>query len=44
MTTPAEMAQWVDFVFSGLGEGEDVARLVTFTGQALDVNSGSWMG
>ena len=44
MTTPAEMAQWVDFVFSGLGEGEDVARLATFTGQALDVNSGSWMG
>ena len=44
MTTPEEMAQWVDFVFSGLGEGEDVARLATFTGQALDVNSGSWMG
>ena len=44
MTTPAEMAQWVDFVFSGLGEGEDVTRLATFTGQALDVNSGSWMG
>tara|TARA_B100000900_G_scaffold374155_1_gene355250 strand:+ start:323 stop:1114 length:792 start_codon:yes stop_codon:yes gene_type:complete len=44
MTTPAEMAQWVDFVFSGLGEGEDGPRLATFTGQALDVNSGSWMG
>ena len=27
MTTPAEMAQWVDFVFSGLGEGEDVAEV-----------------
>ena len=44
MTTPAEMAQWVDFIFSGLGEGEAVPRLATFTGQALDVNSGSWMG
>ena len=44
MTTPAEMAQWVDFVFSGLGKGEDEPRLATFTGQALDVNSGSWMG
>ena len=44
MTTPAEMAQWVDFVFSGLGEGEVEPRLATFTGQALDVNSGSWMG
>jgi len=44
MTTPAEMAQWVDFVFTGLGEGEVEPRLATFTGQALDVNSGSWMG
>jgi len=44
MTTPAEMAQWVDFVFSGLGEGEVEPRLATFTGQSLDVNSGSWMG
>ena len=44
MTTPAEIAQWVDFVFSGYGEGEDAPRLATFTGQALDVNSGSWMG
>lgn len=44
MTTPAEMAQWVDFLFTGLGEGEGVPRLATFTGQALDVNSGSWMG
>ena len=44
MTTPAEMAQWVDFLFSGLGEGEVEPRLATFTGQALDVNSGSWMG
>ena len=44
MTTPAEMAQWVDFLFTGLGEGEGVPRLETFTGQALDVNSGSWMG
>ena len=44
MTTPLEMAQWVDFVFTGLGQGEDVPRLATFTGQALDVNSGSWMG
>ena len=44
MTKPAEMAQWVDFVFTGLGEGEVEPRLATFTGQALDVNSGSWMG
>jgi hypothetical protein len=27
-----------------LGEGAAEARLETFTGQALDVNSGSWMG
>jgi len=44
MTKPVEMAQWVDFVFAGLGEGEVEPRLATFTGQALDVNSGSWMG
>ena len=44
VSSPEEMAQWVDFLFSGLGEGEDGARVETFTGQALDVNSGSWMG
>ncbi|MDG1674437.1 MAG: SDR family NAD(P)-dependent oxidoreductase [Flavobacteriales bacterium] len=44
VSSPDEMAQWVDFLFSGLGEGEEVARVETFTGQALDVNSGSWMG
>ena len=44
MSTPAEMAQWVNFMFSGLGEGEEAPRVETFTGQALDVNSGSWMG
>jgi len=44
VSSPQEMAQWVDFLFSGLGEGAAEARLETFTGQALDVNSGSWMG
>jgi len=44
VSSPEEMAQWVDFLFSGLGEGEEVARIETFTGQALDINSGSWMG
>ena len=44
ISTPAEIAQWVDFLFSGLGEGCDKARIETFTGQALDINSGSWMG
>lgn len=46
MSTPDEMAKWVDFVFRGLGEGkaEAEAPLLTLTGQALDVNSGSWMG
>ena len=44
VSTPEEMAQWVKFLFAGLGEGEEMARIGTFTGQALDVNSGSWMG
>ena len=44
VSTPQEMAQWVDFLFSGLAEGDSRSRLATFTGQALDVNSGSWMG
>jgi 3-oxoacyl-[acyl-carrier protein] reductase len=44
VSSPEEMAQWVDFLFSGLGQGEEEARVETFTGQALDVNSGSWMG
>jgi NAD(P)-dependent dehydrogenase (short-subunit alcohol dehydrogenase family) len=44
VSSPEEMAQWVDFLFSGLGEGEEKPRVETFTGQALDVNSGSWMG
>lgn len=44
VSSPEEMAKWVDFLFSGLGEGEEVPRVETFTGQALDVNSGSWMG
>lgn len=44
VSTPAEIAQWVDFLFSGLGKGCDKARIETFTGQALDINSGSWMG
>ena len=44
VSTPQEMAQWVDFLFSGLSEGDARPRLATFTGQALDVNSGSWMG
>ena len=44
VSTPEEMAQWVNFLFSGLGAGETEARVETLTGQALDVNSGSWMG
>ena len=44
VSTPEEMAQWVDFLFAGMGEGDARPRLATFTGQALDVNSGSWMG
>lgn len=44
MSSPEDMAQWVDFLFSGLGEANDKRRVGTFTGQALDVNSGSWMG
>ena len=44
MSTPEEMAQWVSFLFSGLGDGEHGPRVETLTGQALDVNSGSWMG
>ena len=44
ISTPEEMAQWVNFLFSGLGDGETEARVETLTGQALDVNSGSWMG
>jgi len=44
MSTPDEIAKWVDFVFRGLGEGEAEEPLLTLTGQALDVNSGSWMG
>ena len=44
VSTPEEMAQWVDFLFSGLAEGDSRSRLATYTGQALDVNSGSWMG
>tara|TARA_B100000925_G_scaffold282268_1_gene254939 strand:- start:1365 stop:1634 length:270 start_codon:yes stop_codon:yes gene_type:complete len=44
ISTPEEMAQWVNFLFSGLGDGEKEARVETLTGQALDVNSGSWMG
>lgn len=44
MSSPEDMAQWVDFLFSGLGEPLDKRRVGTFTGQALDVNSGSWMG
>ena len=44
ISTPEEMAQWVNFLFSGLGGGETEARVETLTGQALDVNSGSWMG
>ena len=44
VSTPQEIAQWVDFLFSGLADGCDKSRIETFTGQALDVNSGSWMG
>ena len=44
VSTPEEMSQWVDFLFSGLAEGDVRPRLATFTGQAVDVNSGSWMG
>ena len=44
ISTPEEIAQWVSFLFSGLGEGESGPRVETLTGQALDVNSGSWMG
>jgi NAD(P)-dependent dehydrogenase (short-subunit alcohol dehydrogenase family) len=44
VSSPEEMAHWVDFLFSGLGAGSTKARVETFTGQALDVNSGSWMG
>lgn len=44
VSAPEEMAQWVDFLFSGLEEGATKARVETFTGQGLDVNSGSWMG
>ena len=44
ISTPEEMAQWLNFLFSGLGDGETEARVETLTGQALDVNSGSWMG
>ena len=44
VSTPEEMAQWVDFLFSGLAEGDARHRVATCTGQALDVNSGSWMG
>ena len=44
VSTPEEMAQWVDFLFSGLAQGSTEPRVETFTGQALDVNSGSWMG
>ena len=44
MTSPEEMATWIEFLFRGLGEGSSEARVATFTGQALDVNSGSWMG
>ena len=44
VSTPEEMAQWVDFLFSGLAKGSTKPRVETFTGQALDVNSGSWMG
>ena len=44
VSTPKEIAQWVDFLFSGLAYGCDKSRIETYTGQALDVNSGSWMG
>ncbi len=44
VSSPEEMAQWVDFLFSGLAAGCSKPRVETFTGQALDVNSGSWMG
>ena len=44
VSKPEEIAQWVDFLFSGLGENCTKQRIETFTGQALDVNSGSWMG
>ena len=44
VSRPDEMAQWVDFLFSGLAEGDNRPRVETFTGQGLDVNSGSWMG
>ena len=44
ISKPEEMAEWINFMFAGLGEGEKEARVETFTGQALDVNSGSWMG
>ena len=44
VSTPQEIAQWVDFLFSGLADGCDKSRIETYTGQALDVNSGSWMG
>lgn len=44
ISRPEEMADWVNFIFSGLGDGELESRVETFTGQALDVNSGSWMG
>lgn len=44
MSSPEDMAQWVDFLFSGFGESVEKRRVGTFTGQALDVNSGSWMG
>ena len=44
ISKPEEMAEWVNFMFAGLGEGEKESRVETFTGQALDVNSGSWMG
>ena len=44
VSRPDEMAQWVDFLFSGLAEGDNRPRVETITGQGLDVNSGSWMG
>ena len=44
VSSPGEIAQWVDFLFSGLAAGCDQRRVETFTGQALDINSGSWMG
>ena len=44
VSRPDEMAQWVDFLFSGLAEGDNRPRVETFTGQGLDVNSGSWTG